>query len=341
MNFYQKLKTVVITTLLTLLASCDRGTPVAAGEGFPGTHWEIKSPEAVQLDADKLKTNFQHFPGPIAVIREGYLIYSKGDIRRSISSYSVSKSITALLFATLLQQGKITYDSPIPNSDFPTPPPASSRHFLSMTSDYGLEPHQPGKHYAYNNNAIDFYGQYLSNHFFAGRSPRRILQQALWKYIGRQDPVSFEGQWGGWGGGYRMSTRDLARIGLLVLNQGNWNGQQILPASFVEQLYESQIPAEAEANYDRGPNDQWNQHRSTQELKGNYSFGWWIVPNPDQPNLPNAIYGSGWMGKILVVCPEYSLVIAAMPHQENAPDASAYLEAVLNAAISLPGSSLR
>ena len=33
-----------------------------------------------------------------------------------------------------------------------------------------------------------------------------------------------------------MSARDLAKFGLLYLNKGTWNGQQIIPKSWVERI---------------------------------------------------------------------------------------------------------
>ena len=50
------------------------------------------------------------------------------------------------------------------------------------------------------------------------------------------DGVSMQSVPGGahWGGGLFISTRDHARIGLLMANNGNWNGEQILPADWVK-----------------------------------------------------------------------------------------------------------
>ncbi|NES84009.1 MAG: serine hydrolase [Moorea sp. SIO2B7] len=325
----RKIKAIFTSLLVALLTSCDSGTSVPAGKGFPGAEWQMKTPEEVGLDSAKLEKNLSSFSGPVIVIRDGYLIYSKGDLTKQVQTFSVSKSITALIFATLLQQGKLNYDDLVPDSDLPSAPQASFRHFLTMTSDYGLNPHNPGKHYAYNNNAIHFYGGYIATTFFRTKSPRKVLQEAIWNHIGRQDPVSFSGQWGGWDGGFAISPRDLARIGHLVLNEGNWNGIQVLSSSFVKQLYLSQIPVDATANYDKGPNNKWNQHQFSDELKGKYSFAWWILdPETDSPK---AISASGYRGKQLVICPEYNLVIVGMPHQKNAPDAIEYVGAVTTA----------
>jgi CubicO group peptidase (beta-lactamase class C family) len=329
-NLTKKIKVIATTVLLTITTSCAQNTLVEAEEEFSGEKWQQTIPEEVGLDSNKLEANFQNFQGPLVVVKDSYLVYSKGDITEPIKTYSVSKSLTSLIFATLLQQGKADYDDLIPGSNLPGTPKSSFRHFMTMTSDYGLTPHEPGKHYAYNNNAINFYGNYMATTFFQTKFPTEVLQKAIWDRIGRQDKVTFEGQWGGWDGGFTISTRDLARIGQLVLNKGNWKGTQILPPSFVKQLYINQIPKEATPNYDKGPNDKWNQHNGTVALAGNYSFGWWIIQNSSSSEGTKCISGSGWRGKELVVCPQYNLVIAAVPHQTNAPNAIDYVDAVTN-----------
>lgn len=40
---------------------------------------------------------------------------------------------------------------------------------------------------------------------------------------------------GHWGGGMFISAQDMARFGLLTLNNGNWNGEQILSETWIEQ----------------------------------------------------------------------------------------------------------
>ncbi len=55
-----------------------------------------------------------------------------------------------------------------------------------------------------------------------------MLQDAYVSALGFQDPLSYNtaGFLSGWDGGWSMSTRDMARIGYLILRNGNWKGQQ-------------------------------------------------------------------------------------------------------------------
>ena len=69
-----------------------------------------------------------------------------------------------------------------------------------------------------------------------------------------------------------MSTRDMARIAYLVLRNGNWNGQQIVPASFIDELYSNQVPGHATPTTDTR-DEFYNQPAATIALRGAYSFG--------------------------------------------------------------------
>lgn len=77
---------------------------------------------------------------------------------------------------------------------------------MSMTSDYGLVPHNPGNHYAYNNEAVQFYGCTMDAEFFGSKGPVAVLQQVFWGSTGREDNVSFHGYWGGWSGGFDIPS---------------------------------------------------------------------------------------------------------------------------------------
>jgi len=289
----------------------------ASQSTFPDGPWDQAAPEDMGFDPAALSAALANTTGNVTVVRYGYLVGTRGDVARKYPLYSASKSITSLLYGVKMQAGQLRYDDLVPGSGYPSAPLASYRQFMSMTSDYGLSPHAPGQHYAYNNKAVDHYGESLRP-LFGNQSPAQILDAGLYSVIGRQDPIWFYGLWGGWGGGFESSARDIARIGHLVLNDGNWAGQQVVPASFIADLYDNQIPDSATQSWSIGggetqgpPGDNWwNQFAASSLLAGNYSFGWWTNASSMYPSLPaRTIWANGLNGHKIIVSPEYDLVV--------------------------------
>jgi CubicO group peptidase (beta-lactamase class C family) len=290
------------------------GVTKAAGAAFPSAQWETARPEEVGLDPLKFSQALATLPSPAVVIRQGKIVGAKGDITRSGFVWSASKSLLALLAARLMQQGRINYDDVVPGSNLPTNPAATYRQFLAMTSDFRLLPHQPGQHYAYNNGAVTQYGNHLKETYFPGRGPEQMLQEAYLAALGAEDPVGFSGQLSGWGGGWSLSTRDLARVGYLVLRDGEWNEQQLLPRFFVNDLYQNQIPASATASPDES--DQfYNESSITPLLRGAYSFGFWLPQRGaffGAPAATEAVAMSGAFGTTVFISRATDFVIAAV-----------------------------
>ena len=109
-----------------------------------------------------------------------------------------------------------------------------------------------------------------------------------------------------------MSTRDMARVAYLVLRNGNWNGQQIVPASFIDLLYRNQIPSHATPTTDTG-DEFYNQPAATAGLLGAYSFGFWIP----QGIQTEAITMSGAFGTSVHISRSKDLVLVAVNSSPN------------------------
>jgi homoserine O-acetyltransferase len=91
---------------------------------------------------------------------------------------------------------------------------------------------------------------------------------------------------------FRMSARDLARFGLLFLENGTWRGRQVVPADWVK---------ESTTSYsDAGPS-------------GGYGYLWWVAVNGRHfpgVTLPEGSYSArGAGGHHIVVIPAYDTVI--------------------------------
>lgn len=93
---------------------------------------------------------------------------------------------------------------------------------------------QPGKTYLYssgNSYILSWIVQKLE-----GKTCKELIQERVGNVIGLTDfswMKSPEGVCSG-GNGVSLTTEDMMRIGLLYLNKGRWNGQQIIPEEWIE-----------------------------------------------------------------------------------------------------------
>ena len=184
------------------------------------------------------------------------------------------------------------------------------RHLLSMSSGHDQDTtlrimfkrdpvkaflqlpveHAPGTHFVYNSGAsymlATIVQQLTGTTLLDYLTPRLLeplgIQGATWESHPRTG-VNF----GGWG--LSLTTEDIARFGQLYLQKGYWQGQQLLPADWVEQATAWQV--------DNGPgeNSDWVQ---------GYGFHFWRC----QP--PGVYRGDGAFGQYCVVMPEQDAVLA-------------------------------
>ena len=100
------------------------------------------------------------------------------------------------------------------------------------------------------------------------------------------------------GGGLLLSTRDLARVGYLVLRRGKWNTTQVVPESWIT---ESTRPIVTPA-YRLGGR------------QSSYGFLWWLYTltgsTPDASTADLVIAASGAQGQWLFIVPKHDLVVA-------------------------------
>ena len=69
---------------------------------------------------------------------------------------------------------------------------------------------------------------------------------------------------GGFPGGVHISAIDIARFGHLILNQGNWNGQQLISQDWVAEATSVQVPSTVPT------------YVQDADGPGNYGLGWWV-----------------------------------------------------------------
>ncbi len=139
-------------------------------------------------------------------------------------------------------------------------------------------------------------------------------QRALFDKIGIRRQVLEPDPWGNFLlSGYDYGTaRNWARIGLLYLRDGVWNGQRLLPEGF--------------AKFVSTPAPAWRRPEYGGQFWVNGVGNW---------NLPrDAYFASGAGGQHTFVVPSHDLVIVRMGHQRGAPVGSKLLNNALAAIVS-------
>jgi CubicO group peptidase (beta-lactamase class C family) len=100
-----------------------------------------------------------------------------------------------------------------------------------------------------------------------------------------------------------FSTRDMARIGLLMLNEGNWEGKQIISQDWAREIVSVVTPLE--------------EMNPVSRRSGYFGYGymWWIWDGPRAVGpFEGAYTARGAVGQWITVFPALELVIA---HKTN------------------------
>jgi len=122
-----------------------------------------------------------------------------------------------------------------------------------------------------------------------------IGASTTWRWHGYENSwVSLDGQrmqsvsgGGHFGGGLFINTLDHARMGLLFLRNGNWQGRQILPENWITAM------------------------RQPTPAKPDYGYMWWLNTNRESiPAAPeSAFYAAGFGGNYIYIDQQNDLLI--------------------------------
>ena len=156
-------------------------------------------------------------------------------------------------------------------------------YILSLPMEY-----KPGEKFVYNSGITVLLSHIL--HEASGMHANEYAEKYLFNKLGIQDyfwkktPNNLTDA----EGGLYLSTRDFAKIGMLYLNDGRWNGSPVITNEWVELTMSPDTDIE--------------------ESSRKYGFQWWLVPYEN--NQEKWMYsGSGYGGQYLLIVPEYQLVM--------------------------------
>ena len=166
----------------------------------------------------------------------------------------------------------------------------------------------PGQRFSYSNPGIAILTYALAAALQRAPEPdlRALLRDRVMRKIGLSDDAWRVGygktfmvdglpRVAAWGGG-DFTARDLARIGRLMLREGEWDGQQVLAREAVRAVID---------------ND---------ELPGDVAIGWWTNSRRKIPEIPaDAYYASGAGHKVVLVIPSRQLIVVRNGQQLGDP----------------------
>ena len=157
--------------------------------------------------------------------------------------------------------------------------------------------HEPGTHWSYSSGSTTIIDRVLRGTFVDERDYLRFPQTRLFDPLGMKSAVLEPDASGTFVGSSFLyaSARDWARLGLLFLRDGVWNGTRLLPEGWVDYLLE---PTKLSPH-------------------GQYGAQVWLklpnTPNQGEPPMPDdAYYMLGFNGQAVVVVQSRDLIIVRL-----------------------------
>lgn len=131
-----------------------------------------------------------------------------------------------------------------------------------------------------------------------GKTITEYSQEKIWSKIGTEHDAYWIVDDHGMEmalGGLNASLRDYTRLGRLYLNQGNWNGEQIVPKQWVADSIKTDKPYLVPG-----------KNPLSTSIWG-YGFQWWVPENPDGDFMAVGIYD-----QFIYIYPKQNLIITKL-----------------------------
>jgi CubicO group peptidase (beta-lactamase class C family) len=279
------------------------------------------------------------------VVAEGWWAPYRPEVPHLL--YSLSKSFTSAAVGFAIDEGLFGLDDPlVDHLGVPRPDPLDDRvaamtvrHALTMTTGHAVDPllsmfgwilehpgadwldgflalppdHDPGWPFTYNQFATYSLAR-IVEHRSGGRlldylRPRLLdplgIDDARWISVGGHD-VGFSG--------LHVVTEAIAAFGQLHLDDGRWQGRQVLPAGWVAEATRVQVP---NGLADRGAGDQ----NADPDWNAGYGYQFWMCRH--------GYRGDGAAGQFCIVWPDRDVVVVTTATAPAMQDLLELIEASL------------
>lgn len=335
MNFFQTLFTGM-STLATL------STTMASNPVFPEKSWSPPPPGAAVIAPEKVREALDYLKSVVGkdgnsgtmIIQDGYLLWAGDGVAKKDIVWSCTKSMAGTCLGLLWDDGKCSPDDlalrylPELAKDYPD---VTLKHLATFTSglhmetaslDPGPPDYPPGTAIHYSRQT-DLLAYILTK--IAGEPLRELFKRRIadpigmdaggweWKSIHTRDGLEINGGAGMPENGMSMSAENLARLGWLYANGGNWNGRQLISKKYIAYATVPHVDANMPLHDPNG----WYR-----PLPGRYGLNWWTNGTDASgerlwPSAPaNTFAAQGNMNNICIIVPDWKLVLVRTAHDQ-------------------------
>lgn len=331
-------------------------TPRITGDVVPSAEWQQVAPESVgyssaMLEALRAWVKTQDTTSMMVVV-QGRVIFSYGDVAHTSKIASVRKSVLGMLYGKYVFDNTIDIDKTVTQLGLEDKQPflpmetnATLIQLLASRSGIYLPAREhpeklsawdegrympprgsayPGSQFVYNN--WDFNAAGTAFEKLTRKNIYEALQTDLAVPIGMQDydiakqkkidaPDSVHPEYAMY-----LSTRDMARLGLLMLDFGVWNGKIIVPGDWVRYMTTLLTPFHdiyPVAMRNAGDPERWG-----------YGLLWWVWDVPMFPGytyigcMQGAYSAMGSGGQYITILPAKDMVVVHQVDIDKNPHAA-------------------
>jgi len=318
----------VVIALIACTLAC--GSASAAPRlVYPGRTWgHAKSPESLGYSSAKLAAARRYADSlrtaAMVIVVNGQILDEWGEVDRKYLTHSCRKSFLSALYGRYVKSGAIDLENSMADLGMDDDPPLSAQEKTATIRDclkarsgvfhtaeaendamHKLKPprdmFKPGEFWLYNNWDFNVLGTIFTR--LTGKDVFQALKEDIAEPIGMESFSTADSVWVRSGRSihpaymFVITAHDMARFGLLMLRNGRWNGNEVVPADWVKEstTYFSDATI---YRYD------------------GYGYMWWVAKDhnklPHLPNcrLPEGTYSArGAGGHYIMVIPDRDMVV--------------------------------
>ncbi|AZQ64704.1 class C beta-lactamase-related serine hydrolase [Flammeovirga pectinis] len=324
------MRIILSLLIISLFTNC-----ISEAQVYPDKNWKTPQNPSTLGWGETDRSNFTRYIidstniTGLMIIHKGQVVLEYGDIEENSYIASCRKSVLSMLFGKYVENGQINLNKTLAelkiedhSSLLKIEKSATIKDIISARSgvflpgsnggDFRrLAPERgsakPGSYWLYSN--WDFN---LAGHIFEQETNKNIydeIEEQLVASLQMQDwdsslqlkngnlEVSKFPAYHMW-----FSTRDMARIGLLMLRNGKWQNKQVIPEAWVKEMTTQRTSyKEAQKNAPILKED---------GLDLGYGYMWWLIENTEDDRFKNAYSAQGALGQNITIYPEIDVVLA-------------------------------